>query len=166
MSLLHPKVPINAIIKRKCQFKSHDLISFVNKPMFQVFRDQEEKIRTVFVGQGDYELAPAFAKFHKGESWFDYTPAQRSKIEKEFYAAAYTPCVESVPLQMPMQVPTGEDGTRARELKHDWETLPPDFHLLGIFYFASQKCGTKGGQNNHRKLGACRVQARRHICVI
>ena len=38
-------------------------------------------------GQGDYELSPAFARFHVGEKWFEMTSPQKEKAEKAFYAA-------------------------------------------------------------------------------
>ena len=117
-----PSESANAVIKRKCHFKQHDLVTFVNKPMRQVFVDQEDRVRQAIAGQGDYELSPAFARFHVGEKWFEMTPPQKEKTEKAFYAAPYTPCIE----------PMNGGNTEDKNPQQEWEILPSDLQLRGF----------------------------------
>jgi hypothetical protein len=75
---------INAMIKRKVEYKSQDLITFVT--FEEIFHKQEEMVRSAFIGEGDYELVPEAREFHLGEKYFQIPNRQKLLHERKYYS--------------------------------------------------------------------------------
>lgn len=76
---------INAALKRKTNYKALELQEFVNT-MKEFYENQDETVRSSFVGDSDHILAEAFKEFEIGESYYRLSADQRMKHEQKFYA--------------------------------------------------------------------------------
>ena len=72
------------MLRKHVNFKAHRLDEFLN--MMKVFYDdQEEEVRSAFIGEGDFLLSDRFEQFRCGEDYYTMDQNARNTWEKAFY---------------------------------------------------------------------------------
>ena len=75
---------LNSMLGKHVNFKAHRLDEFLN--MMKVFYDdQEEEVRSAFIGEGDFLLSDRFEQFRCGEDYYTMDQNARNTWEKAFY---------------------------------------------------------------------------------
>eukprot|EP00112_Aurelia_sp_Birch-Aquarium-sp1_P023352 Seg6924.1 transcript_id=Seg6924.1/GoldUCD/mRNA.D3Y31 product="Serine/threonine-protein kinase EDR1" protein_id=Seg6924.1/GoldUCD/D3Y31 len=75
---------INAALKRKLNYQASGLTEFLSQ-MKEFYADQEEIIRSSFIGESDVQLSASFEEFQSGEEYILLDKEKKLSFEKAFY---------------------------------------------------------------------------------
>ena len=80
---------LNSVLRKHTNYKAHQLVDFLNL-MKGFYEDQEEEVRSEFIGEGDFSMSDTFCQFHCGEEYYTMNQEACDSWEKAFYKCTIT----------------------------------------------------------------------------